>query len=1678
MMDMSLLFTLLKRYKLSKIRIKNYTKWLFYYGRRELNAFAYGIKTMSQWVLSLGVLLICSALIIRYYILPDLNIIEPYINKIFSQTFKQPVRIKGLTAQWHWSSASINIVQLEIGQHHSPPIVAKHIYTRIPLYPLIWQHISTQALHIGEINLDFKQVGRFNKPQWFLAGFNLKPSNDGHVLKWLLKQPIITVARLKITVQDEATHWIPEGKAQFLLEHLSLSNQLLNPFNQLNPLNQLKTNTDTVNNTQIINTARTVLNKIQKNHIDKPYLPVLDQQNFEHTFQVQMNPKSEDIRLGKGFKILAQFNHGWFADIDNIHLWQGKIHLELPRLKLKSSTNWLLNQLIAVYSTNQPQIHPFVSNLNVWKKWWYAYSSFNSTTLALNTHIQFSPKQLMAHTNIVLNQLPNTLNKTLPLNFVWQWNQSKKQSESTHQIKADMPALSIASWLYEAQTMPLPNNILQRLNSAKPQGLLKQIKLNLMFDTKKIHIFNISTSVDQAAIHAFNWQSKEKNISIPNIDGVSGQLNINYSYQKPNQMFIDCQLNSHNTRVLLPTLIAKPTVLFNAIQGDIGLVFTKKSVNIALKRIQFNHADAQGLLNGTYHYDFIPTQFKLNSALINEKSNQTPHDSLGILNVQGQFTRLDLSKIYHYLPLSIPTSTRNWLKNTLIKGTMSPVNWSVNGELSRFPFASNSPIQNNIPNSIKPIIKSIEHFTLSGIVNGGVLNFNPVSAYSTPFNWPIIESVSGHIAINGHSMVLSQMNGYLNMNHLDNKFSYLMINRYLKPDYFNQNNLMNGHSINPIPFNTRDLFNIPSNMDSIYLFDYLQTFNPKSNLLNPPPINPIYGRVYSSYNIHTIKPQDNDIQNNYLQDNPLFIQNNILFNQTNKYIKHIEPIQVSHTPHTKQSMFKIELPRLIMNNLNEPIIMADINAKTQTDYVLNIIRNTPLSTYLGKQFNVLNTLNTQGNAEIYTRLNLDINKPYTTTVQGKAILNAVDISLSKALPPIENINAVIAFKDNSFFINTARANWLGGSVTLSGGLNTPGIQNTLNLQGRAYLNNIKQYSTNPMAQALLQHAKGALNYDLQLSTDPIEQGMRWTVKADLTDTQLQWTGFLNKPIGMALPFSLSRTPIQFKHASAVPNSNPIKQDRWEVSLGATVLGPFQGVIERQLEQNNWLIKRGAVALGNDSILNMPDSGLGVHIKGQSVNFDHIQTELSALPWQSIAIDETNNTTIDTVNHENKLEDKVNLSIKRIPPPAWMPTTIAVQVENLIFGNRLYKNIVCGASRSGVYGENWNGNLVAHGINGYFSWKNFNFANNLGGGQLELKLTELTIPTSDLNNNQPSLFNIVPNQIPSIQLNIDKLTLGTQYLGRVSLDADQITQIIIDKHPVGMSSINQSITHTTLNKPPLETEHSWNIRSLSIQRPNFDMKANGLWQYNIHHPKGQVNLNITVITDDLGKILTDFKYDKIITAAAGELTGHLIWQGAPWTMDMANVSGTINAYFKKGRFLKADPGVGRLAGLLTLQNLPRRLNLDFKDTFGEGFLFDKVNFSAKINQGQLTLDSFLMRSPLAKIMGTGEVSLSKQTQALRFIIKPEINAGSASLLYIGINPVIGLSTLAAQWLLRKPLMDSLKVMYDVTGSWIDPQINTVKDNVAMPQLLQDNTDSTDKGLDIFNTVNQSTVIPLK
>ena len=234
---------------------------------------------------------------------------------------------------------------------------------------------------------------------------------------------------------------------------------------------------------------------------------------------------------------------------------------------------------------------------------------------------------------------------------------------------------------------------------------------------------------------------------------------------------------------------------------------------------------------------------------------------------------------------------------------------------------------------------------------------------------------------------------------------------------------------------------------------------------------------------------------------------------------------------------------------------------------------------------------------------------------------------------------------------------------------------------------------------------------------------------------------------------------------------------------------------------------------------------------------------------------------------------------------------------------------------------------------------------------------------------------------------------------------------------------------------------WKLERLQVTNPEATLNIDGLWQGWLTQPRTQVNVRLE--TSDIGKLLVRLGYPEGIKRGVAKLEGPLSWAGNPSELDYGTLSGNLVVEASKGQFVKLDPGIGKLLGVLSLQSLPRRLSLDFRDLFQEGFAFDNITGDVKIAQGVAQTNNLRMRGVQALVLMEGSADIERETQNLRVVVVPEISAGTAALAYAVINPAIGLGAFLAQAILKKPLTAAGTREFHVSGPWADPKVERVE-----------------------------------
>jgi uncharacterized protein (TIGR02099 family) len=334
-----------------------------------------------------------------------------------------------------------------------------------------------------------------------------------------------------------------------------------------------------------------------------------------------------------------------------------------------------------------------------------------------------------------------------------------------------------------------------------------------------------------------------------------------------------------------------------------------------------------------------------------------------------------------------------------------------------------------------------------------------------------------------------------------------------------------------------------------------------------------------------------------------------------------------------------------------------------------------------------------------------------------------------------------------------------------------------------------------------------------------------------------------------------------------------------------------------------------------------------------------------------------------------------------------------------FNRRFHDIVLNGTAKDGV----WSSTIAGRELEGNATWQ------PQGRGKLTARLKTLVIPPAEQEVTagaaRPAAD--LKQELPSLDIAADQFQIKGAQLGKLELNA-------------------------------VSEERDWRIQKLRINNPDSTLVVDGAWQSRLDQPRTQINLQLE--TGDIGKLLLRLGYPEGVRGGSAKLQGALSWPGGPQDFGYPALSGNLMLEAAKGQFARLEPGIGKLLGILSLQALPRRITLDFRDIFSEGFAFDEILGSANVSRGIATTDNFRIRGPAAHVVMSGEVNLAQETQKLRVKITPSLSDGvSIAGALIG-GPIAGVAAFLAQKVLKDPLDQIASYEYDVSGTWADPQVS--------------------------------------
>jgi len=734
-----------------------------------------------------------------------------------------------------------------------------------------------------------------------------------------------------------------------------------------------------------------------------------------------------------------------------------------------------------------------------------------------------------------------------------------------------------------------------------------------------------------------------------------------------------------------------------------------------------------------------------------------------------------------------------------------------------------------------------------------------------------------------------------------------------------------------------------------------------------------------------------------------------------------------------QSGVPVERTEAQINNLyGGATVTVSAQGKSPLADALAVVNGSALDDVLN---HALGRAAVSGAADYKVKLDFPLAEVGRMAVSGSINLLGNDVQVLPGTPRLARARGLVTFTESGFGISGVVGQALGGEVRVDGTLtgfadaataavasapisgasvkSTPGV---LRLQGTASAEGLRQASElGAAATSMARYASGAASYQATLA---LRAGVpEIVVSSSLSGMGLALPPPFAKAPEVALPLRLELGAVRAGSGhgggaagAVLPGQSLMRLDWGRLASLALVTGGA-GETARVL--------RGAMVVGSGALepLVLPERGISATVALDALDLDDWTTWVDGFGAPAGGV---------------KKPDAPSLALGA----DYLPSTVNLRVRELGWGSHTLHKVAVNGTRVGGL---WRAQVDATEFSGQTEYRQASVpdlaADSANTGRLYARLSRLTLGSSEAQSVE-NLLDEQPASIPALDVVVEDFELLGKKLGRLEVEA------------VNQTSVVQR-----------EPQREWRLKRLSLNMPAATLSASGAWRLQPGAPtasmsapgaaakistkdRRRTSLDFKLDINDSGDLLARFGMKDVIRQGKGKIEGQIEWQGSPISLDYPSMGGSFNVNLEKGEFLKADPGIAKLLGVLSLQSLPRRLMLDFRDVFAEGFPFDFVRGDVTIAKGIARTNNLQMKGVTAAVLMEGSTDIAKETQSIQVVVVPEINAGSASLITAAINPLVGLYSFLAQLLLRQPLIAASTQELYIDGTWLEPRVTKV------------------------------------
>ncbi|MGH8713363.1 MAG: YhdP family protein, partial [Casimicrobiaceae bacterium] len=249
-----------------------------------------------------------------------------------------------------------------------------------------------------------------------------------------------------------------------------------------------------------------------------------------------------------------------------------------------------------------------------------------------------------------------------------------------------------------APYLPLPTRWRDDLARFAPRGTLDAVALHWTGDLAAPTAFDASGNFVELGFAAQD--------TAPGLTGLSGTVT---ATDREGTI----KLHSRATVLHWPRVFAQALALDSA-QGQVRWRRGPQGYTVNIDQFAVANADAAGIVNGEY---------------------RMASDGPGSVDATAQFSRVDASQLYRYMPLAAGAGVREWLRTSLLAGSSNDARVKIAGDLAAFPFADAKK----------------GRFTATAKAQGVTLDYAA--------HWPPLTGLEGEVRFDGTRISVDARNG-------------------------------------------------------------------------------------------------------------------------------------------------------------------------------------------------------------------------------------------------------------------------------------------------------------------------------------------------------------------------------------------------------------------------------------------------------------------------------------------------------------------------------------------------------------------------------------------------------------------------------------------------------------------------------------------------------------------------------------------------------------------------------------------------------------------------------------------------------------------------------------------------------------------------------------------------------